>query len=256
MPEMPGPSLKPGPGDPPPPVWRRFFHAGACSTIPLVGIYASGPLMVVLLSLLSGAALAVEGLRLWAPGLNRYLVSRFRFLLKESEERRITGATYIALSALVAFLVFDKPVAVAAMFFLALGDPAAALVGARVSGPRVFGKSPLGSLAFFGAALAISGVLAAGGRLALRCRRCGRRGHRGPGGAAAPGSRRQRGRPPGQRGRHDPDGAVTPSTPPRRRSPPPRPFASGTIRTGPWSCSGGTRRAPSWRPGRSRPAGL
>lgn len=165
MPEMPGPSLKPGPGDPPPPVWRRFFHAGACSTIPLVGIYASGPLMVLLLSLLSGAALVVEGLRLWAPGLNRYLVSRFRFLLKESEERRITGATYIALSALVAFLVFDKPVAVAAMFFLALGDPAAALVGARVTGPRVFGKSPLGSLAFFGAALAISGVLAAGGVL-------------------------------------------------------------------------------------------
>ena len=119
--------------------------------------------MVVLLSLLSGAALAVEGLRLCMPGLNRRLLSHFRFLLKESEERRPTGATYIAVSALVAFLVFDQPVAVAAIFFLAVGDPAAALVGARVSGPRVFGKSPLGSLAFFGAALAIAGVLAAGG---------------------------------------------------------------------------------------------
>ena len=136
---------------------------GACSSIPLAGIYGSGTFMVVLLSLLSGAALAVEGLRLSIPGLNRYLVPRLRLLLKESEERRLTGATYVAVSALAAFLLFDKPVAVAAIFFLAVGDPAAALVGERVSGPRVFGKSPLGSLAFLGAALAIAGVLAAGG---------------------------------------------------------------------------------------------
>ena len=134
----------------------------AGSSIPLVGIYGSGAFMVVLLSVLSGLALAVEGLRLANPGLNQYLVPRLRLLLKESEGRRLTGATYIAVSALVAFLVFDKPVAVAALFFLALGDPAAALVGTRVVGPRIFEKSPFGTLAFFGAALAIAGVLAAG----------------------------------------------------------------------------------------------
>ena len=135
---------------------------GACSSIPLVGIYGSDTFMVVLLSVLSGIALAVEGLRLAIPGVNQFLVPRLRLLLKESEGRRLTGATYIAVSALVAFLVFDKPVAVAAMFFLALGDPVAAVVGMRVPGPRVFEKSPFGSLAFFGAALAIVGVLAAG----------------------------------------------------------------------------------------------
>lgn len=134
----------------------------AGSSIPLVGIYGSGAFMVALLSVLSGLALAVEGLRLANPRLNQYLVPRLRLLLKESEGRRLTGATYIAVSALVAFLVFEKPVAVAVLFFLSLGDPAAALVGTRVSGPRIFDKSPFGTLAFFGVALAIAGVLAAG----------------------------------------------------------------------------------------------
>ena len=136
---------------------------GACGSIPLAAIYGSSLFMVVLLSALSGAALVVEGLRLLIPGLNRRLLARFRLLLKESEERRITGATYVVVAALAAFLLFDKPVAVAAVFFLAVGDPVAALVGTRIGGPRVFGKSPFGTLAFFGAALAVAGALAAGG---------------------------------------------------------------------------------------------
>ena len=154
--------FRPGAQVPRPPVWRRLFHMAACSSIPLVGIYASETFMVALLAALAGVALALEGARLMVPSLNRLLVRWLRHLLKESEGRRLTGATYIALSSLLVFLVFDKQVAVTAMFFLALGDPVAALVGSRAWGPRILGKSPWGTLGFVVASLAIAGVLAAG----------------------------------------------------------------------------------------------
>ena len=136
---------------------------GACSVIPVLGIFLGDTTMVILLAVLSGLALLVETARVRLPTLNRLLVQRLRILLKETEDRRVTGATYIAISALVAFLIFDKPVAIMALFFLALGDPVAALVGSRIGGYRVFGKSPWGALAFVVVVLAMAGVLSAAG---------------------------------------------------------------------------------------------
>ena len=137
------------------------------SMVPLVGIFAASDHMVVLMAVLSGVVLTVEAVRLRVPRLNVVLVHWLRPLLKESEQGRITGATYIALSALFAFLLFDKSVAIAALFFLAVGDPIAALVGRRMPGPRLIGKSPLGTVAFFLAAMAIVGVLSAGDAVAF-----------------------------------------------------------------------------------------
>ena len=150
-----------------PPVGRRLFHIGACSAIPLVAVFVSSTDMVALMAGLSGVALLAEGARFLVPGANELLIRWLRPLLKESERRRITGATYIALASLVAFLIFDKPVAVAALFFLSLGDPLAALVGSRMGWMlgvrRFYGKSLMGTLAFVIMALAAAGVLSASG---------------------------------------------------------------------------------------------
>ena len=135
----------------------------------MIGIFAGSGVMVPLMSVLCGGAVAMEAIRFRLPHLNQRLLKVFRPLLKESEDKRVTGATYVALSALVCFLVFDLEVAVAALFFLALGDPAAALVGSRMRGPvlgwRVFGKSPIGTLAFFGVGAGVTGVLSAVGAI-------------------------------------------------------------------------------------------
>ena len=144
-----------------PPKWRRLFHIGACGAIPLLGIFVGSGVMVTLLATMSGLALLVELARLRLSGLNLILVAWLKPLLKDTEDRRITGATYIALAALACFLVFDKPIAIAALFFLALGDPVAALVGSRMGGFRVFGKSPLGTLAFMAVAIGVAGILSA-----------------------------------------------------------------------------------------------
>ena len=51
--------------------------------------------------------------------------------------------------------------AIAALLFVSLGDPAAALVGSRVPGPRIARKSPIGTLAFLIVGLATASVLMA-----------------------------------------------------------------------------------------------
>ena len=148
-----------------PPIWRRLFHVGAGSSIPLLAIFVGADVMVIVLATLAGLAVLVEIARLRAPGLNGVLVRWLKPLLKDTETRRLTGATYIAFSALVAFLVFDESVAIVALFFLSVGDPVAAIVGSRVGGVRIWGKSPVGSVAFFVVALASAGALHGAGQV-------------------------------------------------------------------------------------------
>ena len=52
---------------------------------------------------------------------------------------------------------------VVGVLVVAVGDPAAALIGSRCPGPRVWGKSPLGILAFVAASLAVWAILAGAG---------------------------------------------------------------------------------------------
>jgi glycerol-3-phosphate acyltransferase PlsY len=142
---------------------RRLFHITAGSAIPLLGIFLDKGVMVSVLAGLAGLAVLVELLRFLIPALNRLLVRWLSPLIRQEEGRSVTGATYLVIAALAAFLFFEKPVAVVALLFLSLGDPLAALVGGRTGGPRAFGKSLWGTLAFLVASLAAAGALSAGG---------------------------------------------------------------------------------------------
>ncbi len=146
-----------------PPVWRRLFHLTAGSTIPLAGIFTPENLMVWALAALSAGGLGMDLARFRIGWLNRFFLRWLAPLLKSNEASRVTGATYMALAALAVFWVFERPVAVAALLFLSLGDPAAALVGRRMPDPRIFGKSPGGTAAFIGVSWAVVGALVATG---------------------------------------------------------------------------------------------
>lgn len=150
-------------GGPPPPVWRRWFHLIAGSSIPVAGIFASDWGMVAALAVLSGGALGLDVLRFRFQWLNQQFLRWLSPLLKHDEGRRFTGATFLVVGALFTFLLFGPEVAVPALLFLALGDPAAAVVGRRMPGPRIFGKSPGGTAAFVALCLVTVGVLTGSG---------------------------------------------------------------------------------------------
>lgn len=116
--------------------------------------------------LLGGGALlslALDAARPRVGPLNRLFLRLWGPILKESEAAEITGATWFLIAAFFAFYFYGPQTAIPALLFVAVGDPAAALVGARSPGPRFWGKSPVGATAFIAAALAMWAIFVAAG---------------------------------------------------------------------------------------------
>ncbi len=149
---------------------RRLFHLFAGSVIPLTAfLWGWGPAIVVA-SVSSAALVTVEAARFRSPVVNRWFVEWLGMLLKPNETQRVTAATYLAVAGLASLLIFDVMVAGLALLFLALADPAAAIVGSRFgrhrwlgvrgAGPRSRpGKSMEGTLAFVAVALGLALLL-------------------------------------------------------------------------------------------------
>lgn len=146
-----------------PPIWRRLFHLTFGSIVPVVGIFASWSFIMVAVGVLALASLALDLTRFRSANLNRQFLRWMAPLLKMGEDHRITGATYMLVAGFFAFLLFDQAVAVTALLFLSIGDPVAALVGRRMIGPRIFGKSPLGTVAFIGVSFLVIAILLSSG---------------------------------------------------------------------------------------------
>jgi dolichol kinase len=138
---------------------RKTIHL-ASAAVPAA--YAAGlPRRWLLVAL--GAALAVavtvELARHRVPRARATFERRVGALLRAHERDRWSGATWMCVAYLLAALLFARPVAVAAMLGVALGDAAAAIVGrwwgarhiAPDAAPR--GKTWVGTAACAGATL-------------------------------------------------------------------------------------------------------
>ena len=125
-----------------PRIWRRLFHVVAGSCLPVAGILAPESGFVIALAVLAVGALLLDLSRFGIGPLNRVYLRLMAPLLKSDEESHITGATYMLIAAALVFWLFGKEVGVPVMLYLSLGDPAAAIVGRQMPGPRLLGKSP------------------------------------------------------------------------------------------------------------------
>lgn len=145
------------------PVGRRVFHLVAASFTTLLALAIPEPAYMTIVGGGALLSLAVDVGRQRAGPINRAYVGIFRFILKPSESTDITGATYLLIAIFFAFYFFGPEIAIPVLMFVAVGDPVAALVGPHCPGPRFWGKSPLGSLAFVVVALAVWAILVAAG---------------------------------------------------------------------------------------------
>lgn len=147
-------------------VYRKLIHLLGL-LIPL-SIYWLGKQPV--LSVLGAGVLFGLGLELVrrrVPRVNHAITRWFGFLMREEEQSMkdaspwFTGATWMAVSAFVTFLVFPLPIATGAFALAVVGDSAAALVGRRW-GQHFIGvqrKTWEGSCAFLGAGLLAVGLV-------------------------------------------------------------------------------------------------
>ena len=102
--------------------------------------YAMGaPRRLVLGALLvaCACALAVEIGRARSERIRLVFDRATGLLLREHERHRWSGATWLLLSFLLVTLLFDAPIAIAAMWAVAVGDASAAIVGRAVGRYRI-----------------------------------------------------------------------------------------------------------------------
>ncbi|MDR0786693.1 MAG: hypothetical protein LBG44_02390 [Gemmatimonadota bacterium] len=109
---------------------RRVIHIGASLVaITLVALLPK-PVAVLALGVAVLCAGLVELVRRVGWGRARFL-SLAGPLLKPAERDRICGATWLSVSYFLAVLFFPRPVALTAMLYGGLGDPAATFTGRR-----------------------------------------------------------------------------------------------------------------------------
>ncbi len=154
---------------------RKVFHVITSAVFPLYYWYlpftesAAQGRAFILIVLFAAAAclLASEAARLFVPVFNRCLMARFRLLIRPSEEKRVTGATYVCLSFLLITYFFSREIAIAAMLFLTLGDTAAEIIGKNWGRVRYRGRSLEGMAGFLAVAFPAAWLVLGDWRTAL-----------------------------------------------------------------------------------------
>ena len=137
---------------------RKSFHL---SGLIIPALYAAGLVLTrdgepiitrgsatLLLGGITATYFIFEILRLFSSRANEFLVRRLRLLMRRGEVREVTGTGYYLLGACFTVALFDPPVAIAAILFLVVGDPAAAIVGKAIGRIRILqSKTVEGSFA-------------------------------------------------------------------------------------------------------------
>jgi glycerol-3-phosphate acyltransferase PlsY len=138
---------------------RAIFHATLGIIIVFSVYYLPRLSVLIALGICTIVFVGVDIVRFRRPALKAIFSKYLALFLRQKENGRLTGASYFLLGCLITVLAFPKEIAVAAILFLSLGDPAAALVK-RWKGKIWFGtKSLEGNIACLVICLAVGAFI-------------------------------------------------------------------------------------------------
>jgi len=93
------------------------------------------------------------------PAFRQFYHRLFGWLMraheKDEKEKRLTGATYVLLSAVIGILIFPKVIIITAFAIMIVSDTVAALFGRKFGRHPFLRKSLEGTLAFFVSAVVV-----------------------------------------------------------------------------------------------------
>ena len=136
---------------------RKSIHLSGL-ILPVIYFFLEKPTMLIFVGILVGISIAIEGVKWFSMSFRDFFFQTFAPILRRDEQKgAITGATYYIISAFLCILLFSKTLAVVCIFFMVLGDLAAALVGKKWGKTKLLGtKSLEGSAACFVVCAAIA----------------------------------------------------------------------------------------------------
>ena len=129
---------------------RKSIHLSGL-ILPIIYFFMDKPTMLIGVGILTGIAIAVELMKWISPRFGNLFSQIFAPMLRRHERKgAITGATYYIISTFLCILFFGKTLAIVCIFFMVLGDLAAALIGKMWGRTKLLGtKSLEGSAACF-----------------------------------------------------------------------------------------------------------
>jgi dolichol kinase len=134
---------------------RKLIHLGG-ALFPLLYLFVSRQMIIAVSVVSLTAVVAIEWARQHWPFLQRLFEGLIGPALRAGEEQRPTTGLWSMLGILGTVLLFARELAIPAMFYAQVGDPAAELVGRRWGRHRLpNGKSWEGSLGCFSVSLVI-----------------------------------------------------------------------------------------------------
>ena len=137
---------------------RKAIHMCSLS-IPVVYYFVTKTTALAILLPLTAAFTLADIARLTIPAVRRVFDAVFGFLLrrheKNTERRRLNGASYVLISASLCVWLFPKVIVITAFAILIISDSAAALIGRKFGRHPFLGKSFEGASAFFVSAVIV-----------------------------------------------------------------------------------------------------
>jgi dolichol kinase len=131
---------------------RKGIHLFSLS-IPIIYFFISKQFALYLLLPITAAFIIVDIARYYIPSVAQWFYRWFGWLLRRHEtdvnNKRLSGASHVLISASLCVLFFPKIVAINAFTILIISDTASALIGRRFGRHRFLAKSLEGSMAFF-----------------------------------------------------------------------------------------------------------
>ena len=131
--------------------YRKIFHL-LNVVIPLVHVYfiKDRMEMLIFLSFMLIICFFIEVLRTQRFKLHELFKKYLHFMMRDPEKRgEITGATWVFAGSLFTIIIIPNPFCIIALFFLAVGDAFAALVGISYPFFKIGRKTLSGSIACF-----------------------------------------------------------------------------------------------------------
>ncbi len=84
------------------------------------------------------AFVPLDFLRQRRPALNDFLIHAFRPIMRDGEEKRLAGTTYLLAGVTFVLLIFPRPVVSMTLLFLAFADPLASYIGIKYGKDKIF----------------------------------------------------------------------------------------------------------------------
>ena len=132
-------------------VSRKIIHL-LYMIVPLIHVYliTDRMYMLIFLSFMLIFCFFIEFYRTQYFAMHKFFKKYLHFMMRDSEKKgEITGATWVFAGSIFTIILIPKPFCIVALFFLAVGDTFAALIGINYPFLKIGHKTLSGSIACF-----------------------------------------------------------------------------------------------------------